>query len=129
MKPPINADSRGWIRGKSASIGGSFLLGSNEARPLLVASEPHTAGSVTLDTGLRGMAVLALTMLDTHIPRAGRPCHDLRQCQSAEATFHRCTELLALEERKQIRVDLILMGRAQAVRRTRIDFQRAALYD
>ena len=27
MKPPIDADLRGWIRGKSACIGGSFLLG------------------------------------------------------------------------------------------------------
>jgi hypothetical protein len=34
-----------------------------------------------------------------------------------------------LEEREQIRVDLVLMGRAQAVRRARIDFQCGALDD
>jgi len=42
---------------------------------------------------------------------------------SVTPTFDR----LRLEERMQIRVDLFLMGRAQAVRRARIDFQRGGL--
>lgn len=34
-----------------------------------------------------------------------------------------------LKECEQVRVDLVLMGRAQAVRSARIDFQRGALDD
>jgi len=36
---------------------------------------------------------------------------------------------LTLEEREQILVDLVLVGRAHAVRQARIDFQRGALDD
>jgi hypothetical protein len=38
-------------------------------------------------------------------------------------------EFLRLEEREQVSVDLFLMGRAEAVWRARIDFQRGALED